>query len=688
MPDNISASSSAVVGGNANSGAIDNKSLPPVNVTAGNLPNIVINPLEKLATYNYLWTMAALTPEQYNNPLSYRKDPSIIENVVFSSAGRFDDKRARIQKKGISPEYSINNLTMLSVIAPGLRNGVSNAITIKFEIHEPTGIGLLLQSLQSAAINAGYVNYLKNCPYLLQLDFIGYEVDGDVDRGVKLKNISRYIVVRLLEVDFDVNETGSTYRVQCQPYNELGFSDIVNRTWTDLKITGTTVQEVLLDGPDSLSVYLNNESKRKAKAAKIATPDEYLITFPYVANTAKQASTKNPIGSAGFNFNASSGGAVPFAKAADVYRNGLIGSGVKFSVDQRVFQFPQGQTITKIIEEVVLNSEWGKKVIDPDRINVDGTIDWFKIDVQIELIKYDPVQNDFAKKINYIVVPYKIHSSIINKPTANSTGYDELVKTIAKSYNYIHTGENNDLLTFDLQLKNTFFNAISPGLKYQTGNLDPGANSGGKPNIDLTSSTAADVNETAAALSKAGYASFKEDGSMYMLKSGGAGADDVRVAIARDFHNAVVNNNADLVNIQFEILGDPYWLTDSGIANYYSVAALDNPAVTIDGAMTYEGQDVYVYLQIATPVDIDENTGRYLEIDVSPFSGIYKITEVTSTFNDGIFKQRLTGIRMRGQPEDYDKKQTTQPKDQISQQSVTGQIDPGLLGDPNFSATA
>ena len=95
-----------------------------------------------------------------------------------------------------------------------------------------------------------------------------------------------------------------------------------------------------------------------------------------------------------------------------------------------------------------------------------------------------------------------------------------------------------------------------------------------------------------------------------------------------------------------------------------------------------------MYLQIATPVDIDENTGRYLGIDVSPFSGIYKITEVTSTFNDGIFKQRLTGIRMRGQPEDYDKKQTTQPKDQISQQSVTGQIDPGLLGDPNFSATA
>jgi hypothetical protein len=661
------------------------QTLPAVTVYGTTFPNLVVNPLEKFSTYNALWTMAALTPEQFNNPLSYRKDPALIENIVFSSAGRYDEKRIKISDRGIAPEYFVNNFSVLSIIAPSPQAGVSNSITFQFDIFEPYSMGLFLQSLQNAAVNAGYVNYLKDCPYLFQLDFVGYTVDDNTTIATQIKNISRYFVVRLQEVEYDVTEAGSTYKCSCVAYNQQGFSSILNRVWTDIKITGSTVKELLTDGENSLSVYLRRESERKAKAAKIGTADQYLIVFP---DLTEKKSPENPIAASSMGFDMLNGGSYVFNKESETYtKDGLLDD-VKVTINPklRAFHFGSGQTITAIITEIVMISEWGKKVVDPTKINEDGTIDWFKIDVQIELLEYDPVQNDFAKKINFFVVPYKVHSSIVMKPTSNALGYKELQKKIAKKYSYIYTGENNDLLTFDINLKTTFYNVVSPGLKHQSGTNDPATTSASNKAADNVANTAATVGQTAAALSKLGYASFKEDGSMYITRTGGAGNDDVRAAIARDFHAAVINNNADLINIEFEILGDPYWLTDSGIANYYSVAALDNPAVTIDGAMTYEGSDVYVYLFFATPIDIDDQSGLYVGIDESPFSGIYKIVSIRSTFNDGVFKQKVSAIRMKGQPTDFDVTPTRTPKDQISQQTVTGKVDASSFANPTYEA--
>jgi hypothetical protein len=658
-------------------------SLPAVTVTASrlfNFPNLVINPLERLSSYNALWTMAALTPEQYNNPLSYRKDPNTLENIVFSSAGRYDEQRIKIDNRA-APEYYVNNFTMVSLITNTQQTGVSNSITFSFEIFEPFSMGLFLQSLQSAAINAGYVNYLKNCPYLLKLDLVGYQLDDDTTNALAIRNVSRYFVVRLQSIEYDVTEAGSVYKCSCIAYNQQGFSDIIDRTWPDIKLTGTTVKEMLSEGENSLSVVLRRESEKKQKAAKIATADEYLIVFPDLTPT---KAPENPIASSSMSFDMTNGGSYMFSKESETYtKEGVLDRrAITIDPSKRAFHFAQGQKITNIITEVVMVSEWGKKLADSTKIAADGTIDWFKIDVQIELKEYDPVQNDFAKRINYLVIPYKVHSSIVMKPTANGAGYSELQKIIAKKYSYIYTGENNDLLSFSIDLKTNFYTAIAPGLKSQSGTNDPATNSAANTKIDNVTNPAAEVGETVSALSKMGYASFKEDGTMYLNKRGGAGNDDVRAAIARDFHNAVINNNVDLINIEFEILGDPYWLTDSGIANYYSVASLDNPAVTIDGAMTYEGQDVYVYLSFSTPFDINEETGLYDRIEQSPFSGIYKIVTVTSKFSDGTFKQTIKAIRMKGQPEDFDKTPPPTPKNQIKQQEVSGSIDASSFADP------
>ena len=55
------------------------------------------NVLEQFASYSPLWTLCCLTPEQFNTPNLYRGSPYLLDQIVLSSAGRFDFSRTNTQ---------------------------------------------------------------------------------------------------------------------------------------------------------------------------------------------------------------------------------------------------------------------------------------------------------------------------------------------------------------------------------------------------------------------------------------------------------------------------------------------------------------------------------------------------------------------------------------------------------------
>jgi len=113
----------------------------------------------------------------------------------------------------------------------------------------------------------------------------------------------------------------------------------------------------------------------------------------------------------------------------------------------------------------------------------------------------------------------------------------------------------------------------------------------------------------------------------------------------------VSGNSADLVTIDLEILGDPYWLVDSGFNNYFASARSPTAQITDDGTMNYESGNVYIYLTFRTPIDVNTTTGLYDFSQVgeeSPFGGIYRIVLCENTFVDGNWKQKLKCVRMPG----------------------------------------
>ena len=653
--------------------------------TTGYLIKQYPNVLERFASYSPLWTMSALTPQQFNNPISYRNSPADLKHIIFAAGGRYDSQRT--QTLYGTPEYYLNNFSMATVISASQKTGNSNAITFKFDVFEPYSMGLFLQSLQVAALEAGHISYLQ-APFVLQLDFLGANDEGILFRGLKPK----YFTVKLSKVTFETSESGSTYKVEAIPYNHQGFGSAVNKTFNDIAILGDknkelTVKQLLVEGENSLCAVLNRAEKEVSTGEKRKQdrPDIYEVQFPTnitelfnitpppesssaivdpnappPAAVGNAASTtleygNNPIGLADMGITASSGGNITFKREGDVIdsKTGLVQRNqMVIDPKNRKYQFSQGQSLTAIISQIILSSSYATKAIQ-QKPSPEGFISWFKIDVQIQLMDFDDKRGDYAKRIIYRVLPYNIHSSIFSNPTSAGVGYGELAKIIAKRYEYIYSAANNDVLKFDIKINNLFFTGTNPKGENTNGsnsNLDQKGISEDPPKTTTTNQGAA-AGEALAA--QTGSSPVKKDPALLNLSPAPDGNETTELLVAKNFHQAFLNNSGDLINVDLEILGDPYWMVDSGIGNYFAPPSADSILTTEDGTMNYEGSDVYIYLTFRTPRDINENTGLYefpsggLE---SPFSGIYKVIQCENRFVDGTFKQSLKCIRMKNQP--------------------------------------
>lgn len=650
------------------------------------LINIVKNPLHQFASYSPMWTMACLTKDQFNNPKLYRENDAALTQVVFSSGGRYDSQRAQTAS-GV-PEYFVNNFVMQSVIAASVKTGNSNAVKFSFEIIEPYSMGLLLQSMQVAAIANKYANYLDNAPYVLKLDFKGYDEKMSDLKIVK----SKYFVMKLTSIKFEVTESGSKYRVEGVPYNHQGFSDQHNITYTDLKLKGDSVGEAC----NNLTKILNENEQKLVKEKRIGVADTYIIDFPTSAEKSqiweskkadddkpaaenpaarKQKKTAgspkpkipdpvnfnpNDIGASLFGFSAANGGKFGFgferdkidAKTGKVNRDNVI-----IDPKNREFQFAQAQSLTDIITQLILSSKYAKDAIDPDKL-VDGFIRWFKLDVQMQFGELDTLLGEFSRIIIFRVVPYLVHHTVFSNANSSAIGYDALQKQIAKEYNYIYTGKNVDVLKFDIQINNLFFTGNNPQPESKSAQVSNPDQQGPAPTPGKKVVTGKG-NSPQVQLSYTGRRRMMKDPTaLKKTTTGGADTSTTEQKVAEAFHKSfITGGSADLVTVDLEVTGDTFWLVDSGQANYFAKPSAATPQITDDGTANYEGSDCYIFIRFQNPQDVDTVSGLYRFPNsgkTSPFTGIYKVTLVESTFNDGFFKQKLKCIRMPLQASDLE----------------------------------
>lgn len=322
---------------------------------------------------------------------------------------------------------------------------------------------------------------------------------------------------------------------------------------------------------------------------------------------------------------------------------------MKFDPDIREFMFSQGAKIQKMIESVLLGSEWGKKKGDEltqltsDVIDTDGNITWFTIHSKSEIIDETmfPKTGMPAMRFVFIVTPQTIHSSILSGNAPQS--YAPQIKKAAKHYHYTYTGLNTDVLNFTFNINAAFYREMS-FLNHGTDVTESG------DPVQVTQ-----VQQKVPSVGPGQGGSYDNipkvisHGNSSSGASGGSGDDSSAKRIAEHFNKIVLNSDIDNVELDLEILGDPYYMTEADFGNQFPDAAATG--ITQQGQIDTTRGEVYALISFRSSVDF---VGNLTALDpVNSFSGVYKIVSFTNNFAGGRFTQNLRLIRMPNiSPED------------------------------------
>jgi hypothetical protein len=156
-----------------------------------------------------------------------------------------------------------------------------------------------------------------------------------------------------------------------------------------------------------------------------------------------------------------------------------------------------------------------------------------------------------------------------------------------------------------------------------------------------------------------------------MYENNGGAGENNRTVIAKAFHQALLNSDTDLLMADMTIMGDPYYIADSGMGNYSnSQTGFFN--VTNTGSMNYQTGEVDILVNFKTPIDIGNdgimNFGG--DINAAGFSGLYQVLRVSNKWNRGRFTQ---DVKLSRRPmQDSDKiTNPTQTQQKVTMQDTT-----------------
>jgi len=649
------------------------------------------NPLFDYASYDYVLGIGCLSDDEANAPDATYMSGSRIDLICKSANADFSN---RVQTAYGQFDFFIDNLVLEQSI--GFEHDSNTNVTdISFNITEPYSMGMFFISLETLARDKGHKNW-RDATWTLTIEF-----RGNLETG-KMGNIPttfRCIPFVITDIDMTVDNKGAIYQISAMPTSQAALANEYKNFKTEVSVDGKSVQEVLQTGPNSLQVYLNKVAEEEAaRRGPDFVPDEYVILFPKVwssasgndivkdagattdliltptglksilgvtratpvkegtrGNLEQDGANCNVLGSAIIDVDGDRTATPPTRKNNEVFDDAgnIIKGKVNTLKDPKTsnFKFPQDSDIQNAINQVLLKSDFVRKTLGPEALTPQGWRQWWRLDMQVYKITTDANLGYTGEKPKVIVIrviPYNVHASRVTAPNIKVKGFDQLKKQAVKEYNYIYTGKNVDIIDFKIYFDNGFVTSML-------------ADSFSK-NSDIVTGTQNGEGVVKAPLNPVGKGNEPEEGVLPTItkffktltntdKKGGSGPDSSVTRAARLFHDAITKTQGDMIELDMTIIGDPYYIAHSGMGNYTGSSTSDSSNILDDGSINYQNGEVDVVVNFRTPIDINQGTGLYtftgttMSAPVNSWSGLYRLTEVTSTFKGGEFRQKLGGYR-------------------------------------------
>ncbi len=649
-----------------------------INDKSAKKDSIEPNVLGRYASFNYIWTLSALSREELKDP---KRVGERIHDVIAKSSGIGLDGAFKNFNEDINNLYKGNaevattitkeqgekiksqarnadqilrrghdiffeKVVMTAVHRPNEQRKMMNFTKLDIEMHEPFGV-TLFEKLRAAAFNNNFRDHI-DAPYLLTLEFRGYD-----NLGQPLGNVitTRFLPIKITNAEMEIDAGGTRYFLTAVPWTEFATADRFLYTRGQSSVVadvaakvgiGTKTAFTLSGALALLAEGINKQQVIERDRRLRVLEDKYVIEVETGINQSAAGSSNWNLAGGGGSFKVNVRPNVSIAKLitdlvqqADGYRN----------ISEIVKKY------WKDLENFSTASDGGYDKEPPDPY-----VPWFKIKTTVIMgEQFDNITKQHQKTIIYRVIPYKVHVMNFTVPGLSASGL--WGKSVRKAYKYIYTGDNTEILDLKINYKYGYYQSRL----YDGSRTDAVAK---KTVQDLSLQELYD---------RYGGTQWQPEPLLPLRSSpttqkseDGATADGASRTQVDEFYDYLTNPRADMVNVQMTILGDPAFIGQDFALPIKTTQTPENtgePVVTEQsefkgrqwdekkGCFNYDEAEAFITLDFRFPTDINEKKGvmDFQNLENIQFSGLYKVVQVESVFDRGKFTQVLDMVRYNNQ---------------------------------------
>ena len=362
---------------------------------------------------------------------------------------------------------TITQITRLDIegyASPNQRSNLTYSTKMKADIVQPQGQSLI-RNIYKAAGMLGIENHYSH-PYFLQIYLKGRTKDGS-EIVQEIPGTRRLYAVFINNITYRVELGGTTYGVEMIRTGNMALAD-------DHQLLGDMEFNGLINFGDFIASFEDNLKKQERN---------YLGQSKLILDQYKIKVQGAPIeGGAEAKYEVKDTDKINFETAKIINDNDVDNFVAETTATGRADQqsgmgtvraeIDKNTSITEVLEKFVSRNSWIKNQAKTVRGNLSEAFKnkkfkadnldkmLFTISTHTELLQYDPLRRDYAKKFTFII-------NLMNFTTVLAAVRDEFNKDrdytkkrinhmiskrrLLKRYDYFNTGINLDVITFDLQ---------------------------------------------------------------------------------------------------------------------------------------------------------------------------------------------------------------------------------------------
>ena len=646
------------------------------------------NKLHNYVNYTYRLSLYAIPRETVNSIFASSTTPTnqqILNNSVWICS---DSGQGGNERDGNFPvDLTIDNLELETIVnANNGRTRATDVIRLKFDIIEPYTVNFLGRLMKLSA-NVNPNGNWSTMFFVMKIEFMGYSDSGQPivpsNSGDTIPNTTKFIPFTMISMKFNVTSSGGKYHIDAIPVNALALTALDNQIPFHVEVSGQNINDLFNEGLESntktnvgqaggggldrfdrpqitnvsgtvngnnttvtkgLAKALNANEEQKVSQNTQGKPNTYAFDFQDSLPSAKVVDPEKYFKIQG----------VPGVKGKnqDEIEKGNVGSLVA-DIDKGVFRANPGTRITDFISSVLSVSDYMTNQYKENGANSSEPLKTWKITPVVKFNDIDPKTNFYARDITYVVREFLTYGQ--DAPNFGQARVEN--NRIVKTYKYIYSGNNQDVLDAQIDFQMAFFelkNGVPMNYIDRDG-LTPGA-----PQPQTSS-------QAPSTIKRFFMPRYQYTNGLANRQNTGPTTIDLKSIAVQELMEKLFDNRGDMITLDITIVGDPDWISQDYPLMHPSVVG--NDAYLQNGSINFSNT-VYFNFYFATPnTDYNDVTGIFDDTNnYSEFSGIYQVVSVKSNFSNGRFTQKLTNFRVRNQEE---VQSTSIRKDSVNPNSPT-----------------